>query len=86
MDLAYYTEAEDRIGRLWRKQRKLEARLLENRTGTRYVKPKGMHWSTFNALCERIGAVEGEKDAAFFEGAERLLKRTAGRRHEKPSC
>jgi hypothetical protein len=75
MNLAYATEADDRTGRLWRKQRKLEAHLLENRTGTRYVKPKGMHWRTFNALCNRIAAVEEAKDAAFFEGAARMLAR-----------
>jgi hypothetical protein len=75
MNLAYSTEAEDRTGRLWRKQRKLEARVNENRTGTRYVKPKGMHWRTFNALCDRIDGVEQEKDAAFFEGAAAMLAR-----------
>jgi hypothetical protein len=65
MDLAYYTKAEDRIGRLWRKQRKLEARQLENRTGMCHVKPKGMHWSTFNALCDRIAQWRGRRTRHF---------------------
>jgi hypothetical protein len=40
-----------------------------NRTGTRYLKPKGMHWRTFNALCDRLAAVEEEKDAVWMVGA-----------------
>jgi hypothetical protein len=75
MRLAYASEAESQMDRAWRKQRKLEARLDENRTGTRYLKPKGMHWRTFNTLCDRIAAVEDEKDAAFMRGAARLLAR-----------
>jgi hypothetical protein len=70
MRLAYTSEAESPLDRAWRKQRKLEARLDENRT----LKPKGMHWRTFNALCDRITAVEEEKDAAFVEGAARLFR------------
>jgi hypothetical protein len=46
-------------------------------TGTRYVKPKGMHWRTFNALCERIHAAEEEKDAAWMLGSAGLLARMA---------
>jgi hypothetical protein len=75
MNLAYAVEAYRPIDRAWRKLQKLEARLPLNRTGTRYVKPKGMHWRTFNALCDRIAAVEQEKDAAFFEGAAAMLAR-----------
>jgi hypothetical protein len=41
------------------------------------MKPKGMHWRTFNALCERIAAAEEEKDAAWMVGAAGLLSRFA---------
>jgi hypothetical protein len=75
MDLAYVSEALDPLGRAWRKLQKLEGRLLENRTGTRYVKPKGMHWRTFNALCDRIAAAAEAKDAAWFARARALLDR-----------
>jgi hypothetical protein len=34
-----------------------------------------MHWRTFNALCDRIAAVEDAKDAAWFEGARAMLIR-----------
>jgi hypothetical protein len=54
---------------------KLEARLPLNHTRTRYVKPKGMHWRTFNRICEQLEAAEDAKDAAWFEGAQVLLDR-----------
>jgi hypothetical protein len=66
--------------------RKLEARVEENRTGTRYVKPKGMHWSTFNALCDRIAAAEEEKDAAWMMGAARLLGKFARLAGDDPAA
>jgi hypothetical protein len=77
MNVAYYTESQDRLQRAWRKRQKLEARLPLNRTGTRYVKPKGMHWRTFNALCQRIEAAEAAKDATWMAGAAWLLDRFA---------
>jgi hypothetical protein len=45
MHLAYANESESPLDRSWRTVRQLEAR-VENRTGTRYVRPKGMHWRT----------------------------------------
>jgi hypothetical protein len=75
MNLAYYTESQDRLQRAWFKLQKLEARLPLNRTGTRYVKPKGMHWRTFNALCDRIEAAVEAKDTACLNGAAEVLAR-----------
>jgi hypothetical protein len=86
MRLAYSSEAESPVDRSWRKVRKLEARVEENRTGTRYVKPKGMHWSTFNALCDRIAAAEEEKDAAWMVGAARLLGKFARLAGDDPAA
>jgi hypothetical protein len=75
MDLAYITESQDGLQRAWRKLQKLEARLPLNRNGTRYVKPKGMHWRTFNALGDRIGAAEEATDATWLPSAATLLAR-----------
>ena len=59
MNLAYECEAEDVVGRLWRKQLKLEAKL-----GADGEKPKRMRWQSYKRLCERIDAVEEERIAA----------------------
>lgn len=44
-DVAYASQSEDIIGRSWRRQRQLEARLGPERT-----RPKGMHWRTYGRL------------------------------------
>jgi hypothetical protein len=75
MNLAHVSEALDPLDRAWCKLHKLEARLSLNRTRTRYVKPKGMHWRTFNRILEQLGAAEDAKDAAWFEGAAAMLSR-----------
>lgn len=61
MNLGYESEAEDVVGRLWRKQLKLEARL-----GADGEKPKWMRWRSYKRLCERIDAVEGARIAALI--------------------
>src|SRR3569623_1860609 len=66
--LAYMSEAEGAMDRLWRKQRKLERPL-----GDEYEKPKGMHWRTYERLTERINDIEQEKDSLFVVYAGRLL-------------
>lgn len=68
--LAYMSEAEDTSGRLWRKQRKLEAKL--NETGG---KPKWMRARTFDRICDQISNVEEAKDMDFALRAARLLAR-----------
>lgn len=70
MRLAYAGEAEDAVGRLWRKQRKLEAKLGEN-----FRKPKGMHSRTYARIFAKIDDVEERKDAAFCLGALAFLRR-----------
>ena len=60
MNLAYCSESEDRVSRLWRKQRKLEALLCD---GEDYNKPPHMHWHTHERICERIERIEAQKDA-----------------------
>ena len=68
--LAYMSEAEDTSGRLWRKQRKLEAR-LESDGG----RPKWMRARTYERYLARIDAVEEARDADFFLSAARLFRR-----------
>lgn len=68
LNLAYLSEAEDGIGRLWRKQWR-----LENRLGPHGTKPKGMHWKTWERISDRITQVEQEKDAMFYVVASRLF-------------
>jgi hypothetical protein len=60
MNLAYPVESADVVTRAWRKIEKLEAQVEQ--TGTRYIRPKGMHWRTFHALCDRIDAAYKELD------------------------
>lgn len=59
--LGYASECEDRSGRLWRKQRKLEALLVG---GER--KPKGMRRRTFDRICARLQAIDEALDAELF--------------------
>lgn len=68
--LGYLSESEDAMGRLWRKQQKLEARVGEN--GER---PKWMRERTYERIRERIFAVEEAKDYVFGIGAAALLRR-----------
>jgi hypothetical protein len=58
--LAYSSTREDRSTRIWRKQKKLEAKIIVD--DGQYFKPAGMHWKTFNRLVERIDDLEREKD------------------------
>jgi hypothetical protein len=68
--LGYASEAEDRLGRLWRKQRKLEARLGDN-----HQKPKWMRMRTYERIWTQINEVEEMKDQAFYLGAMAILRR-----------
>jgi hypothetical protein len=70
LKLGYSSESEDMTGRLWRKQRKLEARLGDN-----YQKPKWMRMCTYDRIWTKINEVEETKDRAFYVGALALLRR-----------
>lgn len=67
--LAYLSEAQDGMGRMWRKQDKLAARLGEDGE-----KPKGMHWSTYERINDQIDDVEQAKDGLFCMQAARMLR------------
>lgn len=63
--LAYASEAESQLDRLWRKQRKLEARL--NWLGGEVPdRPKGMRQRTFERIVGQIDAIEEAKDGYFL--------------------
>jgi hypothetical protein len=68
--LGYSTEAEDSIGRLWRKQHKLEARLGED-----LQKPKWMRVRTYQRIWSQIDEVEEQKHAACMVGLMAILSR-----------
>jgi hypothetical protein len=69
--LAYSSTREDRGTRIWRKQGKLEAKIIYY--DGEYFKPTGMHRKTFNRLLEQIAALEREKDHLTFDGLSRGL-------------
>jgi hypothetical protein len=70
MRLGYASESEDRTSRLWRKQRKLEARLAGD-----YRRPKGMWQRTYQRICDRIEEIEEAKDLGFYVQALKFLRR-----------
>jgi hypothetical protein len=63
--LGYASEAENAIGRLWRKQGKLERRLAAGADEWNGWKPKGMHWTTFDRLAAKIEQIERQKHRGF---------------------
>lgn len=65
--IAYPSQSEDVIGRLWRAQSKIEARL-----GPRRTKPKHMRLKTFERLVDRYWQIEEQRDDAFCELVARL--------------
>ena len=67
MQLAYASEAENALGRMWRKQRKLAARLgAEDDTDTHPPRPKGMHQRTYRRLLEQIWQCEMWRDEQLY--------------------
>lgn len=74
LKLVYASEGEDAMGRLWRKQQKIEGRLLDG--DSYYQKPKGMHWRTFNRLADKIDEIEQQKDVVCFARLGPLLMRS----------
>ena len=52
------------MNRLWRKQRKLEAKL-----GNNFRKPKGMHLRTFDRIFTQLNDVLGRQNALFIAGS-----------------
>ena len=60
--VAYASQSEDSLGRTWRRQRKLEARL-----GAHWQRPKGMHHATRTRIVEAIHGCEMVRDDALAD-------------------
>ncbi len=80
--LGYQSTRETRIDRAHRKAGRLYRKLGGSYDGPSSEwpdKPKGMHWRTYNAICERINAVEQFIDHGFVTRASNLLGRYGAR-------
>lgn len=58
--VAYASQSEDELGRLWRKQAKIEARL-----GDTWRRPKGMRRRTYERLMDALQDCEERRDTAL---------------------
>lgn len=58
--LAYACQSEDLLGRLWRQQAKIEAKLAPN-----WQRPKHMHQRTYERLTRRLWDLEAAREDAF---------------------
>lgn len=67
-EVAYASQSEDELDRMWRKQSKIEARLREG-----WRRPKGMRQATFTRLIKAAITCEERRDEALAVFAERLL-------------
>lgn len=65
--VAYSSQSEDGLDRLWRKQSKIERRLDDN-----WQRPKGMRQHTHRRLVDQVIELETLRDAALCEFAARL--------------
>lgn len=68
--VAYTIQSCDRLDALWRKQAKIEARLLEN-----WKRPKGMRTHTYSRLVDQLCELEERRDGALAIALERLMRR-----------
>jgi hypothetical protein len=66
--VAYASQSEDLIGRMWRRQARLEARL-----GGSWQRPRGMHRRTYARLLRAVVECEERKDAAIEQFAAQLF-------------
>lgn len=65
--VAYTSQSEDSMSRAWRKQNKIEAKLIDG-----WGKPKGMHWKTYERLRDGIMECERQKDIALMKAMARF--------------
>ena len=64
--VGYLSQCEDEMGRLWRRQRKVERKLAGGAgEWNGWQKPKGMHQQTFDRLRGQIWELEIRKDELF---------------------
>lgn len=65
--LAYASQSEDLLGRLWRQQAKIEAKLAPN-----WQRPKHMHRRTYERLTRRLWDLEEAREDAFALSVARM--------------
>jgi hypothetical protein len=65
--IAYRSQCEDALGRMWISQEKIEAKL-----GPNLKRPKFMHHSTYESLKERIWQLEEVRDSALCDFVARM--------------
>lgn len=66
--VAYSSQSEDVMGRMWRVQQKIEMQL-----GEYWQRPKGMRQRTYRALIKRLTVAEERREESFVGIAGRLL-------------
>jgi hypothetical protein len=66
--VAYASQSEDELGRAWRKQSRLEARL-----GDHWTRPKGMRLRTYQRLFKAVIECEQKREDALAVFAARLF-------------
>ena len=66
--VAYSSQAENVMARMWRKQYQLEEKL-----GDYWQRPKGMRLRTYERLMDRLAETEQRRETAFCLAAQRLF-------------
>ncbi len=72
--VAYASQSEDWIDRLYRKQQKLAKRMAVGADDCIWRRPKGMHQSTYGRLTEQFFEIEEARDQAIFYRIEQRLQ------------
>ena len=68
--IAYSSQSDDAMGRAWRTQAKIEARL-----GPNWTRPKGMHQATRERLLSLIWDCEARRDLALARFVDVMLRK-----------
>lgn len=80
MGLVYSSQDETKMKRLWRKQDRIESKLVGR---FRCARPKGMHWKTFRRISGDLNTVLQKQQHLHAERARRFLDRHGWPRDER---
>lgn len=74
-DLGYQSQRETYFGRAQLRADRLLRKLAPNtdESSDYYLKPKGMHWRTFHAICDRLDAAQDVANTGLFNSLARIL-------------
>jgi len=81
MGLVYSSQDARKIDRLYRKQGKLEAKLV----GPYCARPKSMHRRTFARISKKLDTVLGKQNRLFAQSARKFLDRHGWPSHDAMS-